>query len=61
MTRREKIALVAAVLFVIINLAGAGYAAAMREWAHTGVHVVLVFAGEYAVWRLLQRRQAVRY
>ena len=61
MSGRLKFALVVALLFVIANLGGAGYAAMHREWLHTCVHVVLVFAGEYAVWQILRRRRAIQY
>jgi hypothetical protein len=60
MTRRTKIWLVVGVLFVLANLAGAGMAAAGREWAHMGLHTGLLLLGEYFVWRLLTRR-AARY
>ena len=54
MTRRSKLWLVgAAVVFTFINVAGAAYAAAIREPLHAGVHVALLFlgAGAYLVWR----------
>lgn len=60
MTRATKVWLVVAVLFVFVNLAGAGIAAARGEWIHTGVHACLLLLGEYAVWRLARRR-VVRY
>jgi len=52
MTRRSKIWLVIAVLFVLINAAGAVIAAARGEVRHTGVHVGLLLLGAYAVWLL---------
>ncbi len=58
MTRRSKLWLVgAAVVFTIINLAGAVYAAAMGEPLHAGVHVGLLVlgAGAYLVWRVASR------
>jgi hypothetical protein len=58
MFRRTGFWLALAVLFVLANLGAAGIAAAAREWNHTAVHVVLVLAGEYVVWRLLMRRRA---
>jgi hypothetical protein len=58
MSRGTKVGLVVAVLFVLINLAGAGIAAASGEWIHTGLHAVLVVAGELVVWRLARRRVA---
>jgi hypothetical protein len=59
MTRREKVWLVVADVFVIINLAGAGFAAAGGELLHATVHVGLLILGAYLVWRLgrLTRRQ----
>ena len=58
MTRCGKVQLVLSVLFVLVNLGGAGWAAMHEEWVHTGIHIALVFAGEYVVWRLLSRRAA---
>lgn len=51
MTRPSKLWRVAAVLFVLINVAGAGYAVVMGEPVHAAVHVVL-FLGAYLGWRL---------
>jgi hypothetical protein len=42
----------AAVAFVLINVGGAGYAAAMGEWVHGAVHVLLLVAG-YFMWPLV--------
>ena len=58
MTRRPKLLMLVAVLFTLVNIAGAAYAGALGEWVHTGVHVALALAGEYAIWRLLQKRSA---
>ncbi|MFN2398528.1 MAG: hypothetical protein ABR543_07775 [Gemmatimonadaceae bacterium] len=55
MTRRSKIWLVVASLFTLINLAGAGYAAALGEGLHTALHVGLMFPGAYLMWRLWPR------
>jgi hypothetical protein len=43
---------VAAALFTLLNLAGAGFAAASGEWVHTSVHVGLLLVGAYLVWWL---------
>ena len=51
MTRRSKLWRVAAALFVLINVAGAGYAATMGEPLHAGIHVALL-VGAYLGWRL---------
>jgi hypothetical protein len=51
MTRPSKLWRVAAALFVLINVAGAGYAVAVGEPAHAAVHVVLIL-GAYLGWRL---------
>lgn len=58
MTRRSMLWRVAAALFVIINVAGAGYAVAVGEPAHAVAHVVLL-VGAYLAWRLgsWRRRQ----
>ena len=51
MTRRSIPWRVAAALFVIINVAGAGYAVAVGEPVHAAVHVALLLGG-YLGWRL---------
>ena len=51
MTRPSKLWRVAAALFVLINVAGAGYAVAMGEPVHAAVHVALLL-GAYLGWRL---------
>lgn len=55
MTRRSKLWLTAASLFSLINAAGAGYAVALSEGLHAGVHVVLMLVGVYAGWRVVSR------
>ena len=57
MTRRSKLWPVAAALFALVNLAGAGYAAAAGEPIHAAVHVGLLVLGlsAYLAWRLAQR------
>lgn len=58
MTRRSKIWLVVAVLFVLINAAGVVFAAARREVIHTSVHIGLLLLGAYGVWLLVPKRRA---
>lgn len=58
MIRRTKLWRIAAALFVLINLGGAGYAAAMGERMHGDVHLVLLAAG--AVAYLMARAVAQR-
>ncbi|HEU4643769.1 MAG TPA: hypothetical protein VFS44_15030 [Gemmatimonadaceae bacterium] len=52
MDRRSRIWLVLAVLFTLINAAGAVFAAARREVLHTSVHVALTALGVWLVWLL---------
>ena len=49
MTRTSMLWRVAAALFVVINVGGAGYAVAMGEPIHAGVHVALL-VGAYFGW-----------
>src|SRR6267378_1610927 len=53
MTRRSKLWLMAAALYAIINVGGAGYAFVMGEQLHGAAHVAafLLGAGAYLVWR----------
>jgi hypothetical protein len=53
MTRRSKLWRIGAAVWIIINGAGALYAAAMGEGMHAAVHVVLLVVGiaAYATWR----------
>ncbi len=57
MTRRYKLWRAGAALFALINLAGAGYAAALGEALHLAVHVglLLIGAAAYLAWRLALR------
>ena len=56
MTRqRAKLWLVAASLFTLANLGGAGMAAVAGEGLHTAAHVALLLLGTYFVWRLAPR------
>ena len=60
MTRRAKVWLVVAVLFLVGNLAGAVVAAAAGELHHAGVHVALALLGAYLAWRVSRGRVAHR-
>jgi len=64
MTRRSKVwqvvAVVAAVLFFLVNVAGGVYAAARGELLHAGIHAGLLLLGAYPMWRLASRRDAGR-
>lgn len=46
---------IAAVVFAVINVAGAVYAAAMGELPHALVHVALLVGGYFA-WQLVPRK-----
>ena len=50
MTERSRFWPVAAVLFTVINVVGAAYAAWMGEPTHAAVHVTLLVA-TYLLWR----------
>jgi hypothetical protein len=54
MVRRSKLWRVGAVLFIIINVAGAAYAVAMGEPMHAMTHAVLLTLGlgAYLTWRV---------
>lgn len=60
MTRRSKVWLVVAGLFLIVNVGGAIFAAAVGEPLHALLHVALVFPGAYLVWRLAPNRHTRR-
>jgi len=55
MDRRSKLWLAAASLFNLINASGGGYALAMGEEAHAGVHAVLLVLGTWWAWRVATR------
>lgn len=55
MTRRSKLWLAAASLFALVNAAGAGFAGALEQGEHAAAHVVLLFVGVYAMWRIISR------
>ncbi len=59
MNRRSRLWLTAASLFSLINAAGAGYAVALSEGLHAGVHVALMLLGMYAGWRIVSRADRV--
>ena len=55
MNRRSKLWLAVASLVNLINAAGGGYALALGEEAHAGVHAVLLVLGSYWAWRVATR------
>lgn len=59
MIRRSKIWLGAAVLFSVVNLAGAVMAAAQGEFLHASTHVALFVLGVYAVRRIGRRPETM--
>lgn len=60
MTRRHKVWLVVAVLFVAANLGGAGVALVEGEAFHALTHIALLFPGAYLVSRFASRRASRR-
>ena len=58
MTRRSKIWLVVALLFMALNLLAAGFALAGWELHHAGIHVALVLPAAFLAWRLAPKRVA---
>ncbi len=57
MIRRSRVWLGVAVLFLVVNLGGAGFAVAMGEPLHAGIHAALLLVA-YPMWRLARRRSA---
>jgi hypothetical protein len=55
MTRRTKLWLYGSLLFTLLNIGGAVFAAALGEVAHAMVHAVLVPVGLYVAWRVSSR------
>lgn len=55
MTRRQKIWLVVASLFTLVNVAGAVYAGMMAEVLHSALHVGLALVGAAWVWGIARR------
>ena len=58
MSRRSRIWLVVAVLFSLLNLAGATYAAMQHELLHACTHGVLMLVGALVVRRIVVQRLA---
>ena len=57
MTRRSKLWFYGSLLFALLNVGGALFAADVGgDPAHTATHVVLVFVGLYAAWRIGRSR-----
>ena len=55
MTLRSKIWRVAVVLFIFINLFGAGYAALRGEMMHGALHAALLLLTVLGIWRFASR------
>ena len=58
MTRRSTLGLVATVVYFLINVVGAVYAAYMAEPMHAGIHVALLLPGAWMLSRLRATRVA---
>jgi hypothetical protein len=58
---RSRVWLVAAVIFLLINVLGGLAAAWEGEWAHMGIHVTLALLGEFIVLRLVSVRRVPIY
>jgi hypothetical protein len=58
MMRNTKLWLWIAGIFVVINVGGGVYAAALGEGNHAGVHVLLTVIGVYGFRRLKERGEA---
>jgi hypothetical protein len=54
---RSRLWLVAAVIFLLINVLGGLAAAWEGEWLHSGIHTVLALLGEFMVVRLVAVRR----
>jgi hypothetical protein len=50
---RSRLWLVAAVVFLLVNVLGGLGAAWEGEWLHMGIHVTLALLGEFMVLRLV--------
>ena len=59
MDRRSKRWMAAALLFLLVNVAGAAYAAMQGEIRHAGLHIVLLLPGLYLVRRLAANRDTL--
>ena len=58
MTRRSKLWFYGSLLFALLNVGGAVFAADVSgDPGHTATHVVLVFVGLYAAWRVRPRAE----
>ena len=58
MIRRSTLGLVATVVYILINVAGAVYAAYMAEPMHASLHVALLLPGAWVLSRLRATRAA---
>jgi len=55
MALRSKIWRVVVVLFIFVNLLGAGYAALRGELMHTAVHAAALLLTAFGIWRFAAR------
>ena len=58
MVRRQRLWLIASIVFTLVNLVGEVLAAMRWEWVHAAVHGLLLLVGMYGVWRFLPSRAA---
>ncbi len=56
MLRNPTVWWMASILFSIVNLGGAVFAAVQGEPMHAGTHAGLTVLGAYLLWRLAPRR-----
>lgn len=56
MTRRSKVWLVVTVIYMLVNLGGAVYAAVLGEAMHAAAHVALLLPGVWLLRRLVPGR-----
>ena len=59
MDRRSKRWMAGALLFLLVNVAGAAYAAMQGEIRHAALHIVLLLPGLYLVRRLTASRDTL--
>ena len=56
LTRRDKIWMAASVVWVVINVGGAGFALAAGELVHGSIHLLLVIPGAVVLQQIARRR-----
>lgn len=60
MSRGSRVWLALAVVFVVVNVLGVGYAVALHEVPHACIHAGLALLGAVPVWRLTARGSSRR-